>query len=140
MKPFLPAKRKLVDLLVLLGFDLVFYFLWNDLSLIALFSFGFVWNWCASQDLSVLFENKRSRYSTLRNIVNIQALFLKPFRAYPPLVQLIPRILPAGIFWGVVILFNGSSVPWWAPFLGSLVFELVQLERSMFRRHREELP
>lgn len=138
MKPFLPARRKLIDLAILVVMDVLFYFLWHDLNLIILFTFGFVWNWCASQDLSLLFENRRNRYSTLRTVVNLQQLFLKPFKKFPTWVQFFPKILPAGIFWGVVILFNGSTVPWWAPFLGSFVFELVQLEISVIRKHKEE--
>lgn len=137
MKPVLPTKRKLVDLLVLLILNLVFYFLWGSVEVLSLFSLGYIWNWCTSQDLNILFENRRYRFSTLKTVINLQNAFLKPLQRFPYWVQWVGRIFPAGIFWSMVIIFNDSDMPWWATFLGSFAFEVAQLEMKMFKKEKE---
>lgn len=140
MKPFLTTRRRLVDLLILFVLDLGLYFLWQDLSLVVLFSFGFIWNWVAAQDLHMLFENKRYRYSMVRLVINLQTMFLNLVVRAPAWVKWVVQILPAGIFWTMVILFNDSSMPWWATFLGSLVFEIIQLESKLIQKNKEISP
>ncbi len=138
MKPFLTNRRRSMELLGLLLLDLIIYFIWSSWPMVTLFSLGFIWNWVASQDLQLLFENRRYRFSMLKMVMNLQFLFLKPFENFPAWVKWIVRTLPAGMFWSMVIFFNDSSMPWWATYLGSLVFEIIQLEITTFsKRHKE---
>ncbi|WP_408098608.1 hypothetical protein ACJVC5_06775 [Peredibacter sp. HCB2-198] len=136
---FLIPRRKIIELCLLPLFLLVIYFIWSSFEVMSLFAFGYVWNWAASNDLTALFENKRYRMSMLKMVVNLQNLILKPFGWAPELVKRVVRVLPAGIFWSLVIYFNESHMPWWATFLGSFVFELLQLEISLFKKHKESL-
>ena len=141
MKPFLTSKRKMIELLVLLGFNIVFYLLWSSFDVIALFSLGFIWNWVASQNLDLIFENRpRYRFSMLRTVLNLQSLFLKPFEKSPAFVKFFIRIVPAGVFWFAVIYFNDSQMPWWMVFLGSFAFEIIQLDSKIFKREKELIP
>lgn len=140
MKPILPSKRKLLDLVILLVLDLVCYLLWGSLEFVVLFTLGYIWNWVTSQNLDVLFENRRFKFSTLSIIISFQNLFLKPLQRFPFWIQWIGRLFPAGIFWSMVIIFNDASMPWWGTFVGSLVFELAQLEIKMFKKEKEILP
>lgn len=138
MMLFIPPKRKLLELILLLVMALILYFIFNSLNAVVLFCFGFIWNWSASNDLSGIFENKRYRFSMLRMVVNLQNLFLKPFHSAPQAIKLILRILPAGIFWSLVIFINESAMPWWCTFLGSLAFELMQLELNFIKSQKDQ--
>ncbi len=126
MKPWLSSRRRLIDLGILAGVSLVLFLIFQNPSFVALFAMGFIWNWTASQDLNLLFESRRSRFSTLKLVVNVQNLFLKPFTN--SWVKIAVGILPAGIFWCMVIAFNESEMPWYATFLGSLFFEVINLK------------
>lgn len=129
MMLFIPPKRKLLELGVLAVLSLVFFFIYPSFDGLILFVFGFIWNWSASNDLSVLFDNnKRYRFSTLKMVINIQNLFLKPFTSAPEIVKRLIRVLPAGLFWLVVIFINDSIMPWWATFIGSLAYEVLPKE------------
>jgi len=133
MNGFLVSKRKSLELGILLLIDILFYILWDSFDFVILFSLGFIWNWVASQeDTIILDNNRRYRFSTLKTVFNLQKLFLKPLKRMPKFVHFIARILPAGIFWSAVILFNESPMPWWAVFLGSLTVELILLETKIF--------
>lgn len=137
MKHFLTSKRKFFDLLILLLLNVVLYFLWSSPDILVLFNLGFIWNWVASQDMSAFFDHKRYRFSMLKLVFNLQSLFLKPFGKFPNGVKRIVGILPIGIFWGLVIIFNNSRMPWWATFLGSATFELIQIELNSIKKHKE---
>lgn len=139
MSSFLIPRRKVIELFILPVFLGVIYLIWPTVEVISLFAFGYIWNWAASNDLGTLFENRRYRMSMLKLVVNLQNLILKPFQKAPELVKRFLKILPAGIFWTLVIIFNESQMPWWATFCGSLVFELLQLEISLFKRHKESV-
>lgn len=139
MNFFFISKRKLFELLLLIFLDIVFYFLWNSWNFVVLFSLGYIWNWVASQADTLNFENKRYRFSTLKTVVNLQNLILKPLKGMPEAVKLIARALPAGVFWTAVILFNESNIPWWAVFIGSISMELIQLETKLFKRKEDIL-
>ena len=80
--------------------------------------------------------------SMLNTVVNLQNLILKPFSKAPGFVQRILKVLPAGIFWTMVIYINESDMPWWATFIGSLVFEIIQLEIDFFKKNKpqDEIP
>lgn len=133
MKSFFISKRKFVELIVLLVLDGLFFLIWNNWDLVILFSLGFVWNWVATQENEIVLPNvRRYRFSTLKTVFNLQNLILKPLSKMPEAIKFIARILPAGIFWSAVILFNQSEMPWWAVFMGSFVLELVQLEKKIF--------
>ncbi len=58
MRPFLTSKRKLLDLIVLVVLAGILWFL-QGYEPALLFSFGFIWNWVASQDLSEHMEGRR---------------------------------------------------------------------------------
>lgn len=140
MNGFLVSKRKTLELGILLLLDIVFYVLWNSFDFVILFSLGFIWNWVASQEQSIILENnRRYRFSTLKTVFNLQKLFLRPIKRMPKFVHFIARILPAGLFWSAVILFNESPMPWWAVFLGSLTVELILLETKLFHSKETSL-
>lgn len=139
MKPFSPPKRKLFDLLGLVIISGVFYLLYPSIDAVILFILGFIWNWSVSIDLSLLFENRRYRFSMLKTVIGIQQAALKPFENMPLFVRKFVAILPAGIFWTVVIFINDSVMPWWATFIGSLAFELIQIELKFAKGQKETL-
>jgi hypothetical protein len=133
MSFFSISKRKIFEIGFLILLDIIFYFLWGSLDFIILFSFGFIWNWVAAQEVEVNYGNtRRYRFSTLKTVFNLQNLILKPVRNRPQYVQILVKILPAGFFWSAVILFNESDMPYWAVFLGSLTLEIMSLENHFF--------
>ncbi len=133
MSGFFISKRKTFELGVLILLDGVFFVLWDSWDFIILFSLGYIWNWVASQEKSIIIENsRRYRFSTLKTVFNLQNLFLRPLKKMPKIFQFIARILPAGLFWSGVIVFNDSPMPWWAVFLGSLAIESIMLETKIF--------
>ncbi len=134
MNGFFITKRKTFELGILLLLDAVFFLIFDDWDFVILFSLGYIWNWVASQEKEIILDNnRRYRFSTLKTVFNLQNLFLKPFTKMPEVVKLIIRILPAGLFWSAVILFNESPIPWWSVFIGSLAIELIQLETKLFK-------
>lgn len=137
MTTFIPPKRKMYELLGLPVFLGILYLIYPKIEAVTLFAFGYIWNWSASNDFSILFQNKRYRMSMLKMVVNLQQLILKPFNWAPEIVKKIVKILPAGIFWSLVILINESDMPWWAPFFGSAVFEILQIEIGLFKKQKE---
>lgn len=139
MKPFLAEKRRLIDLLVLFFLSAVIYFVWDSWPMICLFCFGFIWNWTAAQDLSLLMENPRYRFSMVRFVGNLQLMILKPVLGLPRWTHVFVKTLPAGIFWGMVVVINDSLMPWWMTFAGSFAFELLQIEKNLLRKEKESV-
>lgn len=140
MNGFFISKRKTFELLVMLLLDAVFYLLWNSFDFVMLFSFGFIWNWVASQESTITFNNtRRYRFSTLKTVFNLQNLIMRPFQKAPLFVKVLVKSLPAGVFWSAVILFNESQMPWWAVFIGSLTLELFQLETRILKVKEQSL-
>lgn len=134
MNGFLISKRKTFELAVMVLLDAIFFILWDSWDFVILFSLGYIWNWVASQEKNIILDNnRRYRFSTLKTVFNLQKLFLRPLGKMPETVKFVARILPAGLFWSAVILFNESPMPWWAVFMGSLTIELVLLETKMFK-------
>lgn len=134
MNSFFISKRRTMELGIMILLDGLFYLLWNSLDFVILFTLGFIWNWVASQESTIVINNtRRYRFSTLKTVFNLQNLILRPLTKMPAAIKLIARCLPAGIFWSAVILFNESHMPWWGVFLGSLTLELVQLETKFFQ-------
>lgn len=138
--PFLTTRRKLIDILVLFFLTSLGFLFGLELSLLALFSFGFIWNWTASQELENLMTHKRYRFSMVKVVKSVNNSLDRLLENLPLVVKLIARCLPAGTFWLFVIFFNDSDMPWWAPYLGSLSFELLQLERLSIKKEKEETP
>lgn len=133
MKGFFVSKRKFAELIILLLLDGLWFLVWNSWDFVILFSLGFIWNWVATQENEIVLPNtRRYRFSTLKTVFNLQNLILRPLANMPEAVKFVARILPAGIFWASVILFNESQMPWWAVFMGSFVLELIQLEKKIF--------
>jgi hypothetical protein len=114
----------------------IFYFFYPRMEGVVLFIFGFIWNWCASIDLDPLYENRRYRFSMLCTVRNIQKLCLKPFIRLPVYLQKIIAVFPAGIFWWMVIFINQSDMPWWATFIGSATFEILQIELKFIKENK----
>ena len=137
MKPFLVPKRKLIDLVVLVVLNLILYFFWESFPLLAMFSFGFIWNWSASQELDFVTENPRYRYSMVRFVSQLQIFILRPAQGLPKFTHFFLRILPAGAFWFLVVFINESVMPWWAAFLGSAIFELLQFNVKFSPKEKE---
>lgn len=135
--PFLTSRRKLLDLLIIIILDIIIFLVWSSWEFISLFTFGYIWNWVASQELPYLVENQRYRFSMVKFVKNLQVMIQKPLVKAPGFVKWFARILPAGLFWTLVIHFNSADMPWWATFLGSFVYEAIQLEVKSFRRERE---
>lgn len=138
--PFLTSRRKLFELLILLVLNLIIFFFWSSLEVISLFSFGFIWNWVASQELHNLIDNRRYRFSMVKLVKDLQSMILRPLERAPGFVKWFAKILPAGAFWSLVIYFNQSDMPWWATFLGSFTYELIQLEITSIGKEKEILP
>ncbi len=139
MNLIVPPKRKMVELGIMLIMAAVFYLIHPSTDAVMLFIFGFVWNWSASNDLNAIFENRRYRMSMLKFVVNMQNLILKPFGWAPEFVKRMLKVLPAGVFWSMVIFVNESEMPWWATFIGSIAFELLQIELNFIKRQKEVL-
>lgn len=137
MTTFIPPKRKIYELLGLPVFLGILFLVYPSIEAVTLFAFGYIWNWAASNDLTVLFQNKRYRMSMLKMVVNLQNLILKPFGRAPVIIQKVVKIFPAGIFWSLVILINESDMPWWSTFIGSAVFEILQIEIGLFKKQKE---
>ncbi len=117
-------KGKNVDLVILLILVVGIYLLLG-MDQAALFSLGFIWNWVGSHNLEPYFEHRRYRFSTLKTVHNLQSLILKPFPKAPLLIKMLLKSLPAGLFWGCVILFFDSELPLILVFAGSLTLELI---------------
>lgn len=137
MNTFTIPRKKVIELCLLPVFISALYFFYPTIEAMVLFSFGYIWNWTASNNLDQLFQNKRYRMSMIKLVVNLQNLVLRPFQKAPEFVKSILKIFPAGIFWSLVIYLNESNMPWWSTFLGSLIFELVQVEINFFKRRKE---
>jgi len=133
---FLISKRKTYELLALLVFNIITYLLWNSFKFNTLFSFGFIWNWVASQEKDIMISNpRRYRFSTLKFVFGFQNLVLKYTEKFPFILKFIVKILPAGLFWLFIIFLNDSEMPWWSVFLGSLCAELMQFD-SLFKKEK----
>jgi hypothetical protein len=124
-------RRKYIELAIMFLVSGVFYFFIPKFEELTLFYFGFIWNWSYSVELDPIYDNPRYRFSMLRTVINFQKLILRPFHRAPEAIKRLIGVLPAGIFWWLVIYINESSMPWWTAFVGSICFELVHL-RSNF--------
>lgn len=134
---FLSPKNKLFELGIMGLVAIVFYFFTSNTSVMVLFCFGFIWNWSASHDHSNTLANVRYRMSMLKTVTYIQAIVVKPFVKMPLFLQKAIQVLPAGTFWLLVITINDSVMPWWATYVGSIVFEVSQVRLSSFRKSKE---
>jgi len=121
-------RRKYFELVILTVVATVFYFLYSNLDVIVLFSFGFIWNWANSVNLENILINRRYKFSLIRTVIWFQNLILKPFNKMPIIIKKAIKVLPAGLFWWLIIYINDSEMPYWATFLGSLFYELMQIE------------
>lgn len=138
MIPFLTTKRRFYELLGLLFLDVILYLL-LDWDFALLFALGFIWNWVSAQDISPMLTDRRFKFSMLRLVSSFQTLTQRLVANAPQFVKVLTKCLPAGIFWTMVILFNESEMPWYMTFVGSLVFELLQIEIEFFHQ-REKTP
>src|SRR5690606_37044655 len=103
--------------------------------------FGPVWNWAASNDMEILFaNNNRYRMSLLKMVFNFQRWILKPFGWAPEVVKRLIRMLPAGLVWVLAIFIIDIIMPCWATFIGSLAFELTQINLNFLRGPKGEAP
>ncbi|HXH75542.1 MAG TPA: hypothetical protein VNJ08_11285 [Bacteriovoracaceae bacterium] len=132
-RPFLTSKRKSYELLVLVGLNVGLYFVWSSFHILMLFNLGFIWNWAASQPVDYVFESNRYRFSLMKVVYNLHTIFMMPFKSLHPAFSILPRALPAGLFWWLVIHFADSSLAWWPTFIGSLVYELTQLDALLIK-------
>lgn len=130
----LVSKKKKIEFLLVFPLALLIYFFSPDINTIVLFIFGYIWNWVNSIESGEAFSEKRYRFSLIRFVRSIQAGLLRPFQKAPFLLKKIIGIFPAGAFWFLILFIYESDMPWWAPFLGSLVFEILSFEISTFRK------
>lgn len=124
------SRRKLFELLIMLGLGLGLYFVWASAAYVSLFFVGFIWNWSASQNVAIIQESRNYRFSFMKMIYNLQ----RPLEKLPRYIAIPARCLPAGLFWWLVILFADSSLPFWPVIIGSLVYELIQLDSILIRK------
>jgi hypothetical protein len=137
---FLSEARKRYELLILLILDFGLYFVWNRWETLVLFSLGYIWNWAASQSLGYVLENRRYRFSLIKMVYNLQNLILVPFKKFHPIIKILPKSLPAGLFWFLILHFANSELPWWPIFIGSFVYEIIQFDALLIKQHHDDLP
>lgn len=127
MNLIVPPKRKLIELALLPLFCIPALIFSETIDVAILMGLGYIWNWSASNDLSLIQGNRRYRMSLINLVGKIHGWILKPFTSMHPLVSHFVNIFPAGLFWLAVLFINDSIMPWWATFLGSFLFELTQI-------------
>lgn len=140
MNLIIPPKTKLLELAVLPIFWITTYVITKSPDVLILMSLGYIWNWAASNDLPTIFENKKYKFSLIKTVHNIQRFILRPFISAPAIVQHFIKMLPAGIFWLGVLFINDSIMPWWATFLGSVLFELLDMRHLFNKNLPPEIP
>jgi hypothetical protein len=138
MKMLIPKSKVVLELFVLSIFLFLIYFLTNRLDIITLFTLGFVWNWSVAGQNDTFSVLKHHKFSMMNTIRRIHEFFLKVFKRSPELIYRLASILPAGLFWSLVIHFNESQMPWWATFLGSLVYEILQIQNFFLKGEKKE--
>lgn len=138
MKTLIPKSKLVLELFVLSIFLFLIYFLTNRLDIVTLFTLGFVWNWSVAVQNDTFSVLKHHKFSMMNTIRRIHEFFLKVFKRSPELIYRLASILPAGLFWSLVIHFNESQMPWWATFLGSLVYEILQIQNFFLKSEKKE--
>ena len=131
------SKRKKIEFFLLPIFLGVLYFFTSNIDAVVLFTFGYIWNWVCSIELDEMYSEKRYKFSLLRLVLTVQQTFLKPFNKFPEILKRVIRIFPAGVFWFLILFIYDSQMPIWAPFLGSLVFELTSLEVLVVSKEKD---
>lgn len=121
MKNLSSYNPRYIELIVLLLLIILVSVL--SVSAAGLMSLGFIWNWTLQFEIEKLKTNKRYRFSTLRLVFSLDQLLQSPFESLPQ-ARVFIRILPAGLFWLLIGWFLGSLSFWWAPFMGSALYEL----------------
>lgn len=122
MKSLSSYNPRYIELAILFILSTIISFL--SFSAAGLIALGFIWNWTLQFQIEKLTTNKRYRFSTLKLVFTLNEVFQLPFRSFPRMEVFI-RILPAGLFWGLVSWFLESLDFWWAPFVGSALYELI---------------
>jgi len=138
MKTLIPKSKLVLELFVLSIFLFLIYFLTNRLDIVTLFTLGFVWNWSVAVQNNTFSVLKHHKFSMMNTIRRIHEFFLKVFKRSPELINRLASILPAGLFWSLVIHFNESQMPWWATFLGSLLYEILQIQNFFLKGEKKE--
>ena len=132
-------RRKTFEFLFLFLLSSIYYFFFPSPEHLIIFCLGYIWNWSTSTELTEQFQNRRYRFSMLKTAINFQNLLVRPFLKAPEFAQRLIKSLPAGIFWWGVTYINNSQMPWWSAFIGSLCFEVLQLELSFIREKKKDL-
>jgi hypothetical protein len=138
MKILIPKSKLLLELFVLSTFLFLIYFLTNRLDIITLFTFGFVWNWSVASQNDSSSVIKHHKFSMMHTIRRIHEFSIRIFKNFPELVLRLASILPAGLFWSLVIHFNESQMPWWATFLGSFLYEILQIQNLFLKGEKNK--
>lgn len=131
------GRRKLQEFLIICVISSIHFFFFSNFEQLTLFVFGYIWNWASSSHQELLIENQRYRYSLIRTVISFQKIILTPFKKTPEMIRRIIKALPAGLFWLLVIYINNSTMPWWAPFLGSLCFEIIDFEFDFLEKRNK---
>jgi len=139
MTMLIPKSKVVLELFVLSTFLFLIHFLTNRLDVVILFTFGFVWNWSVSIQNNTFSVLKHHKFSMMNTIRWIHEFFLKVFKRSPELIYRLASIVPAGLFWSLVIHFNESQMPWWATFLGSLVYEILQIQDLFLKGDKKKV-
>ncbi len=138
------TKRKAIELVVLLFFSIFLYYIWAESSSVVFFVTGFLWNWSASQKIDYAFKKNGYRFSFLKMIYNLEFLFCYPFKKLPSFFLIVPRSIPAFLFFFGVNNFFGAGLNVIPVMIGSFLYELIQLDKILFNEpvkdHLPEIP
>lgn len=124
MKTLSSYNPRYIELLILLLIIILLSFV--SISVAGLMTLGFIWNWTLRFEIEKVKTNKRYRFSTLKLVFALDQLLQMPFRSIPQAGTFL-RLLPAGLFWLLIGWFLGSLDFWWAPFMGSALYEMIHL-------------
>jgi hypothetical protein len=128
MSPISFKPRKFFELAGLFFLATLSQLLLKDINVTSLFCLGFLWNWAISFNLDQSLNSRTHRWSMIKLVITIHRFWLKPFQKSPYYIQRIIYLFPAGCFWLLVCWLNDSTMPWWPAFVGSLFFEISQID------------
>ncbi len=122
------SRRKLIEVALLVLIVLLFLFFGADYISISFFVTGYFWNWAVSQKVDYVLTSKTYKFSFFRMVYNLDRIVSFPFLKLHSLFRIIPKSLPCGLFILGLNNFLSSDLSVLPAFLGSFVYELINLE------------
>jgi len=124
-------KRKLIEIFIPVFIVMVLAFFWGDVTTLSFFLSGYCWNWAKSIEVRYVLVSKSYRFSFFRMVYNLDKIVTLPFLKFHPFWRVIPKSLPCGVFMLGVNHFLKSDLTVLPVFLGSLVYEFINLESGL---------